>query len=171
MTHQEKVDLAKKLLALAQFGIEGEKANAQKMLEDFLLKHNLDLDNLEDVRRTRYYLEINPKYQRLFSQIVFAYFDDRDIYISKDNSDELVLELTKLESVELKVKYEFFRDLFDKEYEIFYHAFIQKNKILPDTAGYHDWSKMTEQEKEEQRRILEMMKQITKGDLHKQLKQ
>lgn len=62
-------NLAKKLLALAKGGVDGEAENAQMMLNNMLKKYNITIEDIdtEIVRECRY--EILPKHQDLFFAI------------------------------------------------------------------------------------------------------
>lgn len=171
MTNEQKIEFAKKLFALAQFGIEGERDNAQQMLENFMRKHNLDLEELQESRKEVCNFDVEEKHQPLFSQIVYAWFNDLQIYIPKDGRKkrQLVVEMTPFEALELKIKFEFYRDLFDGEFKVFYNAFVQKNKILPPDATSTDWNTLSDEEKEFNRRINKMQEQIERRDYVKQL--
>ena len=171
MTNEQKIEFAKKLFALAQFGIEGEKNNAQRMLEDFLQKHNLDLEELQDSKIELCTFDVEEKHEALFSQIVYSWFNDVQILVPQDKrkKKQLIVKMTPLDALELKIKFEFYRDLLDKEYNIFYNAFVQKNKILPPTAKSTDWGSLSEEEKEFNKRVNKMQEQIERRDFVKQL--
>jgi len=171
MTNEQKIEFAKKLYALAQFGVGGEKQNAQQMLENFLTKHNLGIEELQDSKLEFHNFDVEEKHESLFSQVVYAWFNDLQIFVPKDGrkKKQLVLKMTMLDALELKVKFEFYRDLFDKEFDIFYNAFVQKNRILPPSAKSTDWGNITEEEKEFNRRVNKMQEQIERKDFVKQL--
>ena len=51
MSHEQIINLAKKLKALADRGIGGEQTNALDMLERFMRKHSLTFDDLSEENR------------------------------------------------------------------------------------------------------------------------
>lgn len=59
MANEKVLKLARKLQALSERGIGGEKVNAENQLEKLMLKHNFCMEDLEQEERINY----NKKYE------------------------------------------------------------------------------------------------------------
>lgn len=70
MTNLKHIELGKKLKALSEQGIGGEKTNAEKMLNSLLKKHNISIEDIEGEKVDYYYFKIKKDDVRLWSQIV-----------------------------------------------------------------------------------------------------
>lgn len=66
------IEKLKKVKALADAGIGGEKTAAQARLKKMLKKHNLTLADLEQPTTTTYRIDCRPEQIKLAIQIVFA---------------------------------------------------------------------------------------------------
>ena len=74
------IELAKKLKALADKGIGGEKVNAEKMLNDLLKKHNITIEDVEGEKTENYFFKVKPEDSNLFIQIVKRVRYDLKVY-------------------------------------------------------------------------------------------
>lgn len=67
MESQRIIDLGRKLLALATRGVDGERENAERMLQAFLEKHGLTRAEIEPTVRTlRYVKDVNTNVKQVF---------------------------------------------------------------------------------------------------------
>ena len=66
----KQIELAKKLKVLADRGVGGEKDNAEKMLSDFVKKHNLTIEQIEGEAINEYFFKVDKEDIRLWRQIV-----------------------------------------------------------------------------------------------------
>ena len=57
--NEKYIILAKKLKALADKGIDGERVNAQKMLDTLMRKHNLTITDIEGEKTDDYFFSLN----------------------------------------------------------------------------------------------------------------
>ncbi len=166
MTNKEK-ELILKIKALADKGIEGEKENAQKILNSLLKKYNITVESLETEELHWCKFDVTKVERRLLDQIAYSVTADFDLSIVNGIT---YLELTKAQEVEVRFKFSFYNNLYKKELELFYHAFIHKNDIYnKDPKNTVDPNEFTEEEKERRRRVKEMSKGIERGQLLRQL--
>jgi hypothetical protein len=166
----KKIELAKKLKALAEQGIGGEKTNANEMLMAYMEKHGLSLDELENDQINEYDFEIDGHDDiQLFAQIAYSICGkDSNCYARNGIEGRVFSKMTYFQKVEIEMKYDFYSKLFKDELEIFYSAFIQKNRIFPE-GNVTDVNDLTDEERAKVNRILEMSESITKGEVRKQI--
>lgn len=170
------IELAKKLKALAEQGVGGEKLNAEKMLSDFLRKHNISINDIELDMKNEYWFKVNTDYEkRLLSQISKNVNNDTKIYYVESKNvkkykleGNFMVECSVSDYIETKSKYEFYKPLMESEMKVFYEAFIQANKLWVNTPDSEE-KEYTKEELKELRRTLEMASNIKKGEFHKQI--
>ncbi len=171
------IELAKKLKALAENGVGGEKINAQKMLESFMKKHHITSEDIESDSILEYYFKIAPAYGALFVQIskrkninikTYGEFPQKTIkeYKLKGN---YMLECTKEEYVYISTAFDILKRQYEKELEIFYYAFCRSNDLLVDRRNND--VEPTKEEIAKARRAKAMSELIEKAKINKQLNQ
>ena len=175
-TESNQFKLAKKLYALSKQGVGGEKDNAAEMLEKLCKKHNISMEDLEDeVKREREFSIKKDEYiKRLFFQVVFSVVDrDRDVLTYTNSKSErkkgyksYFINLTDYEFLEITSKYEFYLDKYTQDADIFFSAFIQRNRLFPKTRASND----EELSEEEQERIMKVLSMASNLDKHEFLK-
>ena len=148
--------LLKKLKALAESGVGGEKENAQAMLEKYMRKYGItetDLERDEElkVREFEYH---SHKEKRLLMQIIFKVTNSTSMYSfyrSKRKVRNLVgCECSKAQGIEIEFLFDFYKRLYQKEEERLLDAFIQKHKLFGDSPE-------EDRERRSDREILEMI--------------
>lgn len=134
----EREELLKKLLVLSKRGVNGEAKNAEMLLNKLLKKHGMTLEDINNVEQTKDYdFEFESKWEEnLLNQLAYAMFPEKDVYVytykrKKYNRTHLMLKLTSAEFIEFDYAYNVYRESWNKELDLFYHAFIQKNKLFP----------------------------------------
>lgn len=123
----------KKVLALAERGIGGEKENAKTILTRLLAKYKLSLadimnDNDEEViiKSYHFYKARDKKllfqlYSKLKNVNVVTYFYGDGTFVK--------FKLTKLEHVELREMFTYYKQLFNEELDIIVAAFIRRHQL------------------------------------------
>lgn len=167
------IDLAKKLKALADRGVGGEKANAVDLLAKHCQKHNLTLEELFEDKKSHHTYTIRDDQKNLFYQILKNVGSSIGIWkikskYQKEMAGNVEIECTDAQFIEFDAKWAIYSKLYDEEQEIFYSAFIQANHLYcegkPDTEP-------TVEEKRNARRVLEMAQSIKTQAYRKQLTQ
>lgn len=171
------IELAKKLKALTEKGIGGEKINAIKMLNDLLKKHNITVEEIEGEKLFDFYFTINDKHVfSLLYQIVkkininircFGEIPKSKIKSLKLKGNYLI-ECTSSEFIEIEAKFDFYHRLYKTELDTFLSAFIEANDLGVDNPNREE-KQLSKEEYEELLRIKEMASKIKKGEFHKQL--
>lgn len=144
--HNPKViEKAKKLLALAEKGVAGEKQTAERFLARFLAKHGLSLDELVDEKIEEHRIKIKGTslHQNLLHQIIYSVNRNCELFGFSHSRSQFMIEATKADFIEIELKYQIYSKSLDVEYkrmqDEFLEAFIHSNEIYakepkPDKA-------------------------------------
>ena len=113
------IELGKKLLALAEKGIGGEKENAKKMLDDLMKKHSISIDDLTDnISKQREFVVKEKSHHKILAQIIFKVLNVNSIkYGESKNGKKAFADLTDYQFLEVSMLYDFYIKIFD---EVFY---------------------------------------------------
>jgi len=171
------IDLAKKLKALADKGVGGEKQNASEMLEALMRKHGINPEDLESEKRNEYFFDITEDQIPLFNQFVKTTNVKLNLYVLKNKSEAkkmgggVLVECTASEYVEIESKAAIYFRLFKEEYAVFFRAFLTANDLLvSDPNNFKLLSDLTEKEREDFMRAQELSRKIKSEAYRKQLK-
>ena len=130
----DKTELLKKLKALSEDtrGNENERKRAEEQLNRLLIKYNIDPQSINTenlVRRDLYYK--NELEKKLLHQVVYKICGDRTMYVQRGKRNWIWCEMTDAEFLQFEMEYPVYKNAMNKELDIFYLAFIQKNRIFP----------------------------------------
>lgn len=161
----------KKIQALAERGVGGEKISAEKKLKKLLADNNLTEEDLNETE-THYYLfsySGAPYLKPLLGQIIYkviGYNDGNGIamYKSKHTRNKYGIYCTPAQKVEIDLEFEFYSNLFAKEVDLLLNAFIQKQDLFPEDGPTSsiNLNNMAPQEKEEYRKMVAFAKNMDK---------
>lgn len=145
---EEKFELIKKLKALSDRGIGGEKENATALLNKLMKKYGISEEELQEEKKQRIYVTLkNGAERRICQQILYAYFNNESIWQHRNGRTKYWVELTKAQEIEFKYMLSIYLESFYKEQDIFIRAFIQKNKIFPVDGPVVDIDDLSSEEK------------------------
>lgn len=158
MTPKQK-DIAQKLLALAKQGVNGEAANAEDLLNKYLKKHGLTLEDIDSEQVKEYYIDLgrDDEKSKFFSQVVSSVGGDEiPIFILTNNGKKwlnatrfdspiirqkvrltsIVKEYhcTEAERAEILSSFYFYWDEYQRHKNLFYRAFIQKQRLFSNAS-------------------------------------
>lgn len=145
-----KIELIKKLKQLADDdrGNDNERISAETRLNELMIKYHIKIEDIIADEVKERCIPFDTEYEkRLIHQIAYKLWKRDKIIMSyvnkrkKFNREHLILELTDAEFIEFEYLYDIYRKDFKKEMDLFYMAFISKNKIYP---------KLTEEEQQEE---------------------
>lgn len=165
-----KEELIKKIKALADSGVGGEKENAQKLLQKLMSKYNISEESLNEEAIKEFELKI-PKFfnsQALASQVYYSIVGsgiekDKPMF-SYRGSKRVYVKCTTAEFLELEAKLNFYFYYFKKEAEIFFSAFIQANKLFPPDSKVIEKHKQEKGLTAEDLKMLELASKLDKHD-------
>jgi len=124
-------ELAKKLKALAERGIGGEKINAEIALKRLLKKHNISLEDIEEETKYRRYIKVPKSKEKLFHQICANVLGrDFSVYGNPRKPGFSIIDLSNSDFLEIEAKYKFYLKCYQEELDVFYLAFVQKNNLF-----------------------------------------
>jgi len=171
------IELAKKLKALADRGVGGEKHNADKMLNSLLKKHNLTTEDIEGEKIDHHFFNLKKEDDRLWLQIVKSVNNQilcYDPFPSKDvkrlhMEGNYMVDCTVSEYVEIDAKNAIYQRLYKDELNIFYHAFCTANNILVKPEKSIDVCELEADELKTLLRVRQMSRNINSEQYRKQL--
>lgn len=163
------LDLAKKLKALADRGVGGERENATNMLLRYMDKHGISINDIEDSDLELRTFKISPNQKTIFIQVAAMVLNfNYDLWKSRSNRNTYLIECTPGQQIEIQVAFDFYWNAYKEEIQVFTNAFIQKNRLFRDTTD-EEAAKESELSKEEALKLIAMMEGIEKRDLKKQI--
>ena len=131
----------KKLQALAERGVGGEKTTAQKKLSELLAKNNIEsLQELLEDKEKYYLFSYNGKAkekllrQCMYKVLGFERWQSLSTYRSKGTRQKIGIYCTAAEKLEIELEFEFYSRVFDEELMDFVAAFISAQDIYPEDA-------------------------------------
>lgn len=133
----------KKLQALAERGVGGEKETAARKLQELLKKNGIS--SVEELAQDEYIFTLfsynGVLGRKLLSQCIYkvmGYDSDRTQYKPPHTRQKIGVYCTKAQKLEIELEYEFYERLFEEQQELFLSAFIQKQRIFPPDAPVND---------------------------------
>lgn len=133
----KKKQLLNKLKALAERGVGGEKETAQRKLQELMEKYEIDENDLSDDKKEKYQFKYKNEFEKkLIKQIAYRTFkkewSERMYTYSRGRGKRsiMLIECTKAEEIQLRIEYEFYKDLWKEEAEFLFNVFIQKHWIF-----------------------------------------
>lgn len=168
------LDLAKKFKALAEQGEGGEKETAANMLEKFLRKHNIKLDDIEEETITEHRFKFAKEDERLFIQVAAVTVADVRFYGINGNKNArkymtLIIDCTLAQSIEIRAKFEFYKRAWKKDVDLFFRAFIHKNHLAISSSKEDQEKELTPEELADIYRMSQMMQGMDKHHFLKQI--
>jgi len=125
MSDQNIIDLAKKLKALAEQGVGGEKENASAMLQRLMDKHGITIDSISNDVKKRRWFTVKTTQLKFLRQVVSSVIGgDYSYFVHPNVKSEIAFELTDAEYIEVEAKFDFYWRKYKEDMEIFYSAFI-----------------------------------------------
>lgn len=125
--------------ALAESGVDGERANARRMLAELSERHGIPLADLDIQERTLVRFRYRgPHEYRLLRQLVCHLLDRMDVtcYIPVDKPrGTLGFDLTPAEAFDLRSAWKHYRAAWRQHMEDSLIVFINVNGIFPETAS------------------------------------
>lgn len=151
---ENKEELLKKIKALAERGVGGEKDSAQALLDRLMKKYGVTELDLETERvETAWFRYRDEMERRILSQIIFMVTGKYSFGCIGRHTNrprkERGVDCTAAERLEIEANYEFFKEAMKQEFEVFFTAFCYKNNLYPskNKVPPKDIDEMTPEEK------------------------
>ena len=173
-----------RMKALADAGVGGEQANAEKLLVELAAKYGINLDEFEDGEEVvEYKFNFSSTWQRkLFSQLVGLLCQEKanrgevlrekelNIYtwaFGRGRENERFTYAKKSDWLELMAKFEVLKAAYKRQQKSFYLAFLMANDLL--TEPENDAPEPTPEEKKAYKAASFMSLGIERTSLHRQI--
>lgn len=184
MSKRQIIDRIMKVKALADRGTDGERAAAQRLLEELMEKYHIDEADIDTEKKNIYIIDAGELFFKdLFRQIYLVKFGrDRDIWLIEkmpkkekrqyaelgygDKTANLAIECTKAEFLEVKTLFEIYRNDLKEQMETFMYAYFHKNNLLAPADPNHD---CTEEDERKAMKAVFMAQGIEKKEIHKMI--
>lgn len=160
MDREQAAEKLKKIKALAERGVGGEKETAIRMYRELMAKYQIEeAEVLEDYVSLHWFGYKTELEEDLLTQIFYkvtgscSYHHYTGPYKRRKKRG---CDCTELEAVEIKLLFEFYKEELKRELEAFMMAFKYGNRLYPDkTARCYKEDDETERERtDEERRMM-----------------
>lgn len=175
MTDKKK-ELLLKLKNLAERGVGGERETAERKLQQLIEKYGIDEEDLAEDREVDFDFHYKNEWEKqLLRQLFYRMFNENytsKTYVykyGKGSKSVYGVTCTKAEGVQLQIEYDFYKELYYEELDIFQKAFVQKHSLFPDSSGSD--REYTEEEKQEFSRIFQMMEGLSDKSFNPQIEE
>lgn len=167
----------KKLLALAERGVQGEAENARRLLEKLCKEYGISIEELLDENKKEWHIFDVGKdktYKDLFAQCYFSIVDEISMSYKSVSRSKIAIELTAMQYAELVSLFEWHKANFNKDLEDMKNniliAYCRKHHLHGDIDS-DDSRELTVEEKERLVKILFMQESLNDNQYHKLLEQ
>lgn len=148
---EKTIQRIKKLQALAERGVGGEKETAAVMLQKMLEKNGISsLDELAEEEYEYTLFSYRGKHEiKLLKQCFYKVMgakSDRTTYRTHGTRQKIGIYCTKAQRIEIELEFEFYRNVFYEELSTFMDAFIQAQKIFPPDAPVSECDEFNERD-------------------------
>lgn len=133
---ENKEELLKKIKALAERGVGGEKDSAQVLLDRLMKKYGVTESDLEaEWVETAWFRYHDDFERRILNQIIYMVTGKTSFGCIGRHTNrprkERGIDCTAAERLEIEANYSFFLAAAKEELEIFFSAFAATNKLYP----------------------------------------
>lgn len=160
------LELAKKLKALSERGIEGEAINAQATLRRVMEKYGITDEDLEKQEKQWRVFKYRPGQKQLFFQIASSVLGRNLSFRRRTYTREIHFEVTDVQYAELMVKVELYGKAFKQGLGDYTLAFIYKNGIFPSDDRPDEAPALTQEEIDQIKRAVPLMDGIKPTDIN-----
>lgn len=148
---EKTIQRIKKLQALAERGVGGEKETAEKMLQRLLKKNGIStLEELEEDEVEYFLFSYKGRHEiKLLKQCMYKVLGASEKIVSYRTSgtrQKIGIYCTKAQRIEIELEFEFYRNVFYEELSTFMDAFIQAQKIFPPDAPQGSFDELNERD-------------------------
>lgn len=158
--YESILEQIKKVKELAERGIGGEKENAKILLDKLLKKYNISFNEVNNEEKDEYIFNYKTNFdEKILIQCLLKYSKSDD-YLTYKQENKIKIKLTKLEWLDVEASYDFYKNLFSKEIDLLFTAFINKHDIFRE-KNPNDNSKGKELSEQEMESLINMMKGLS----------
>jgi len=164
------IELAKKLKALADRGIGGEKENAIMFLERLMQQHGITYAEIEGEAVSEhvvYYIKKDFDITRQIIASVIGKLSRENYakykYVQSNGKRAFCINCTDAEYLLIDAKLNFYLKVYAAELELFYSAFIQRNELYMKADSTKQSETIAEPQTKEELQRLERMHRMMRA--------
>lgn len=160
MTREQVAEKLKKIKALAERGVGGERESAMKLYRDLLEKYQIEEAEVLEDRVTLHWFGYSDKLEEdLLTQIFYKVTGSPSYhhYTGKySRRKKRGCDCTELEAIEIKLLFDFYKGELKRELEAFLIAFRSGNDLFPDKTArcYKEYDGPERERTDEEKRML-----------------
>ncbi len=138
MTERERLlEKLEHIKAISEKGYKGERIAAEEHLHRLMEKYNITEGDLENTGICTFFISYKTDYEkRLLVQLSYMHLgyghacDTLGTYTNRKHK-KVAIDCTPAQYIEIEADFEFYRVALAEEMDVFFSAFIQKNKLFP----------------------------------------
>ena len=114
-----------------------EKESAERTLAALMKRYGVTEEELEDTRATIHWIRYKTDWERrLLGQLAYMHLGTGHSFgcvgrYTKRPRKEVGIECTPAQYIEIEADFAFYSEAMKEEMELFYSAFLQKNRLFP----------------------------------------
>jgi len=166
------LELAIKLRDMVELGTSEEKKVALHKLQRILAKYDIDESELDSKTVKLHPFNIQKNYVWLFNQIVFTVTDGGGLYKDKYSKKRNLyyVKCNYYQQVEISAMFDFYKKIFDEQYEILKVAFVNKHNLFPNNADEDEgYKELPKEEKERVKQAVRMAETLSDASYRQQI--
>ena len=183
MDREEILNKIRKVQALAEQGVGGEKESAEKRLAEMMEKYDITWEDLGKEEEIIFWYTAKGKDWKMLINQILGVNEIRHAFVDPHSQTKnskwlrscsdrprganVVMICSRAKFIEMTTAYEIYQRSFDEHYESFVYAFLGQNKLLgkPSTNN----RELTPEEEQTYRRAVLMMSGVDKAQINKQI--
>jgi hypothetical protein len=141
---------------------ESERQVARHKIKEIAKKYAIDLRDIEQQKEYQFYAYRTKHEKRLLAQIFCRVLNKMDFNVfTNPHKRGFGIEVTSKQHAEISALYAVYKRELEKEFELTYRAFVQRNEIF-STSKEQEQKELSQEEIEEIRKILRRASDIDK---------
>lgn len=145
---QNHINIARKLKALADGGVDGERESAREILKNYMRVKNLKWEDIDDEATQNYKLRLKQDQEDLATAIYGHVVPDRRFELYHWRSGYMEMVCTKTEFIKIKDMCKHYWKAYQIEQKKFFNAFMAGNALWRNTEESKKWEDLTEEEQQ-----------------------
>ena len=166
----------KKLLVLAERGVQGESENARRLLEKLCKEYGVSIEELLDENQVKYYffdVGRNKTQFDLFAQCYYKVANTDRMSYNQISRSRIAVEMTAIQYAELVSLFEWHKANFNKDLEDMKQnillAYCRKHHLYYDEVKPDNDRELTADERKRLLKIMFMQESLNDNQYHKLL--
>ena len=153
MTGNDVHEKLRKIQALVERGVGGEKEAARMKLLELAVRYGVELQD-EEFKEHRFDYGTGIYVKNLMQQVIFSVVLKAQFYKSNNPKHTLVIvDCTALQALEIDYRFSIYNASLQEQAELFYEAFVRKNQIFNPEGEGVDVSSLSAEELARQRKV------------------